>query len=36
MITVVSLSALALAILTAIVPGWKAARTRVAVALRAE
>lgn len=36
MITVVSLSALALAILTAIVPGWRAARTRVAVALRAE
>ena len=36
MVTVVSLSALALAILAAIVPGWRAARTRVAAALRAE
>ncbi len=33
---VVGVSALALAILTAIVPGWLAARTRIASALRAE
>jgi FtsX-like permease family len=36
MIAVVSLSALAFAILAAIVPGWRAARTRVAAALRVE
>ena len=35
-IAVVAISALTLAILTAIVPGWLAARTRVASALRAE
>ena len=35
-VAVVAISALALAILTAIVPGWRAARTSVASALRAE
>jgi hypothetical protein len=35
-VTVVAISALALAILTAIVPGWRAARTSVATVLRAE
>jgi ABC-type lipoprotein release transport system permease subunit len=35
-VTVAAMSALALAILTAIVPGWLAARTSVAAALRAE
>ena len=35
-VTVVAISALALAILTAIVPGWRAARTSVATILRAE
>jgi ABC-type lipoprotein release transport system permease subunit len=38
MVTVaaVATSTLALAVLTAIVPGWRAARTSVASALRAE
>ena len=35
-VAVVAISALALAILTAIVPGWRAARTSAATALRAE
>jgi hypothetical protein len=35
-VTVVAISALALAILTATVPGWRAARTSVATILRAE
>ena len=35
-VATVAISALALAILTAIVPGWRAARTSVADALRAE
>ena len=35
-VAVVAISALALAILTAIVPGWRAARTSVATILRAE
>jgi ABC-type lipoprotein release transport system permease subunit len=35
-VAVVAISALALAILTAIVPGWRAARTSVATVLRAE
>jgi FtsX-like permease family len=35
-VTAVAISALALAILTAIVPGWRAARTSVATILRAE
>jgi hypothetical protein len=35
-VIVVAISALALAILTAIVPGWRAARTSVATVLRAE
>jgi FtsX-like permease family len=35
-VTIVAISALALAILTAIVPGWRAARTSVATILRAE
>jgi ABC-type lipoprotein release transport system permease subunit len=35
-VAIVAASALALAILTAIVPGWRAARTSIASALRAE
>jgi hypothetical protein len=35
-VAVVAISALALAVLTAIVPGWRAARTSVATVLRAE
>ncbi len=35
-VTVVAISTLALAILTAVVPGWRAARTSVATMLRAE
>jgi len=35
-VAVIAISTLALAILTAIVPGWRAARTSIASALRAE
>jgi len=35
-VAIVAISTLALAILTALVPGWRAARTSVAVVLRAE
>jgi ABC-type lipoprotein release transport system permease subunit len=35
-VAVIAVSALALAILTAIVPGWRAARTSIATVLRAE